>query len=70
MPNEPKKGNAFSSWLLSQDTTGSRLSLNVGGNDTYNTHIGAVFSIIKWGFCVFWVCMRLNDLFNRHGPSY
>ena len=68
--NQERKGNAFSDWILSQDATGSRLSLNVGGDDTFNTHLGAVFSIVKWGFCVFWVAMRLHDLVLRASPAY
>ena len=36
---------SFSKFLLSRDTLGHAYSLKYGGNDSYNTYVGAILSL-------------------------
>jgi len=58
------------SWFKGFDSSGTSVSLNIGGSEQYKTGLGAGFTLITRALLIFWLSMRVSKWYLKNDPDF
>ena len=69
-PKESRWVDAASEWFTQFDANGTPISLNIKGNDTYKTGLGALITMLSNAVLIFWLYVKINKLYSKSDPEF